>query len=355
MSGGGLWLYEEYLCCRSPVLEGSVSVKKMTAVLLNGTGGPEALQLSQIDVPTVKPGWVLIKIRAFGLNRAELALRQYEADAPYIHLPIIPGIECVGEIVDPSDSQFAVNDRVVALMGGMGRSFDGSYAEYALLPVTHVFLVKTNLAWTKLAAIPETFFTAHGSLFECLQLGANDSLLVHGATSALGLAAIQLAKTTGCTVIGTSRKKERLGFLKEVGADIEVLDDKILTKRIREVFPDGVTKVLELVGARAIPETAKLLKKHGIICSTGQLGGNTTSDFDVIKSIPNGVYLSSFYSNYPTQAVIDDIFKRIEEHHLDPIIGAVFSLADISLAHEMMENNQAQGKIVIITALDPVD
>lgn len=327
----------------------------MKAVLLNGTGGPAVLQLSQVDVPVVKPGWVLVKIRAFGLNRAELTLRQYEADSSYIQLPIIPGIECVGEIVDPSDSQFAVNDRVVALMGGMGRSFDGSYAEYALLPVTHVFLAKTNLEWTKLAAIPETFFTAHGSLFECLQLGQNDRLLIHGATSALGLAAIQLAKTTGCTVIGTSRKKERLDFLKEVGADFAVLDDEMLSKRIRDVFPDGVTKVLELVGVRAIPETTKLLKKHGIICSTGQLGGNPTSSFDLIKSIPNGIYLSSFYSNYPTQEVIDDIFKRIEEYQLATIIGAVFTLDEIAAAHEMMENNQAQGKIVIRTTADQVD
>lgn len=330
-------------------------MKKMTAVLLNGTGGPEALQLSQVDVPAVKPGWVLVKVKAFGLNRAELALRQYEADAPYIHLPVIPGIECAGEIVDPSDSQFAVNDRVVALMGGMGRSFDGSYAEYALLPVTHVFSAKINLEWTKLAAIPESFFTANGSLFECLQLAKSDVLLIHGATSALGLVAIQLAKTTGCTVIGTSRKKDRLAFLKEVGADIAVLDDEMLTKRIRAACPDGVTKVLELVGASAVPETSKMLKKHGIICSTGQLGGNATSGFDVIKSIPNGVYLSSFYSNYPTQAVIDGIFKRIQAYHLEPIIGAVFSLADIAAAHEMMENNQAKGKIVIRIAVDQVD
>lgn len=319
----------------------------MRAVVLNGTCEANKMKVSQIGMPTVKPGWVLIKVKAFGLNHAELVLRQHEADASYIKKPIVPGIECVGVVEDPSDSHFQKGEKVVALMGGMGRSFDGSYAEYALLPQSHVFKISTTLDWIHMAAVPETFFTAYGSLTECLQLEKDDILLVHGATSALGLAAIQLAKAIGCIVIGTSRKQERLDFLRDVGADYALIDNERLNDEILEIFPNGISKVLELIGAAAIPKTSKLLKKHGIICSTGQLGGNPKDGFDVIKNIPNGVYLSSFYSNYPTQEIIDDIFKIIEEHHIVPIIGKVMKLDEIGASHELMERSQANGKIVI--------
>lgn len=319
----------------------------MRAVVLNGTCEANEMKISQIGMPTVKPGWVLIKVKAFGLNHAELVLRQQEADASYIKKPIVPGIECVGVIDDPSDSHFQKGGKVIALMGGMGRSFDGSYAEYALLPQSHVFEVSTTLDWIHMAAVPETFFTAYGSLIECLQLEKDDILLVHGATSALGLAAIQLAKAIGNIVIGTSRKQERLDFLRDVGADYALIDNERLNDEIFKIFPNGISKVLELIGAVAIPKTSKLLKKHGIICSTGQLGGNPQDGFDVIKNIPNGVYLSSFYSNYPTQEIMDDIFKIIEEHHIVPIIGKVMTLDEIGAAHELMERSQANGKIVI--------
>lgn len=180
----------------------------MKAVILNGTCEPQEMKITEIDIPKVKPGWVLIKIKAFGLNHAELVLRKYEADATCIPKPIVPGIECVGTIEDPSDSKFQKGEKVVALMGGMGRSFNGSYAEFALLPQSHVFHVNTSLKWVKMAAVPETFFTAYGSFFECLQLKKEDILLIHGASSALGLAAIQIAKAIGSTVIATTRKSE---------------------------------------------------------------------------------------------------------------------------------------------------
>ncbi|MDS0524312.1 zinc-binding dehydrogenase [Clostridium sp. SHJSY1] len=320
----------------------------MKAVKLEKTCKAEEMIIKDIPIPEIKPGWVLVKIKAFGINRSEVIFRSYEANASYITLPRIPGIECVGEIVNPSDSNFKTGQHIVALMGGMGRSFDGSYAEYALLPVSHVFQVNTNLSWTEMAAVPETFFTAYGSLFDCLQIQSEDIILIHAATSALGIAAIQLAKSVGCTVIGTTRKEERLEFLKEIGADFSMLDDGTLSKQIRNVFPEGLTKVLELVGPTAIEDTSKLLKKHGIICSTGQLGGSALQRFDVIKSIPNGVYLSSFFSNYPTQEIIDEIFNHIKKYNLKPHISKVFTLDEIAKAHLLMEQNKANGKIVVL-------
>ncbi|MBQ3329907.1 MAG: alcohol dehydrogenase catalytic domain-containing protein, partial [Ruminococcus sp.] len=141
----------------------------MKAVVLTKPTKAENIVLSDVEVPKVKSGWVLVKIKAFGLNHSEQILREFEIENDYINKPIIPGIECVGEIADPSDSGLAVGQKVVALMGGMGRSFNGSYAEYALLPIHHVFPVESELSWKEMGAIPETYFTAWGSLFQCLR------------------------------------------------------------------------------------------------------------------------------------------------------------------------------------------
>lgn len=140
----------------------------MKAVVINGCCKAEDLQVSELPIPKVRSGWVLVKVYAAGLNHSEAILRMYEADNDYINTPVVPGIECVGEIADPSDSGFKPGDKVMALMGGMGRSFNGSYAEYALLPQKNVFRTSSSLDWLSLAAIPETYYTAYGSLTECV-------------------------------------------------------------------------------------------------------------------------------------------------------------------------------------------
>ncbi len=173
----------------------------MKAVLLNKVTPIGEIALSEIPVPALKPGWLLVKVKAFGLNHSEKILRTQEIEENYIKKPVVPGIECVGEVADPGDTRFLQGQKICALMGGMGRSFDGSYAEYALLPEHHVFAIDSDLSWEQLGAVPETYFTAWGSLFECLQLKREDTLLVRGATCALGYAAIQLAKALGCRVI----------------------------------------------------------------------------------------------------------------------------------------------------------
>ena len=275
----------------------------MKAVVLNGVTPAEQVALIEVPIPQVKPGWVLVKVRAFGMNHSEQVLRLSEIEAPYIKKPVIPGIECVGEIADSSDSGWAAGQKVVALMGGMGRSFDGSYAEYALLPVHHVFPVDTDLAWNALAAVPETWFTAWGSLFECLRLRTGDTLLIRGATCALGYAAIQIARALGCRVVATTHRETKLPLL--TGADEAMLDDGKLTGRVH-----GITKSLDLVGPRFLKDTLTAVEKGGIVCNTGILGGVfTLNGFDPIKDIPNGVYLTGFFSNYPTQQVMDNIFS----------------------------------------------
>lgn len=313
----------------------------MKAVVLMEPTPAENVVLSEVSVPQARPGWVLVKVKAFGLNHSEQILRLSEIKADYINKPIIPGIECVGEVADPSDSSFHEGQKVVALMGGMGRSFNGSYAQYALLPASHVFPVETELSWAEVAAVPETYFTAWGSLFECLGLSKNDTLLVRGGTCALGYAAIRLAKALGCRVIATTHRESKLPLLKE--ADKTVLDTGTLAGSFQ-----GVTKALELVGPKTLRDTLHCVEKGGVVCNTGILGGvYALNGFDPIKEIPNGVYLTGFFSNYPTRQTMTDIFSFLSDHQITPEVGAVYPFEEISKALFDMDHHKVDGKIVV--------
>ena len=312
----------------------------MKAVYIDKVTLAEEVTLTEIPIPEVKPGWVLVRIRAFGMNHSEQILRLSEIKADYIQKPIVPGIECVGEIADPSDTDFQKGQKVIALMGGMGRSFNGSYAEYALLPAHHVFAIDSDLPWERLAAVPETYFTAWGSLFECLHLQSNDTLLIRGATCALGYAAIQIAKALGCKVIATTHRESKLPLI--ANADEAVLDDCQLADKVK------ATKALELVGARSIRDTLRCMVRGGIVCHTGLLGGVYTLDgFDPIKEIPNGVYLTGFFSNYPTQRTVNEIFAFLNEHKLEPCFGECYDFEHIRDACIALDSGKVNGKIVV--------
>lgn len=313
----------------------------MRAVVLTGPTPAGQVTITDHPVPQVRPGWVLVKVKAFGMNHSEQILRLSEIQAGYITKPIIPGIECVGEVADSSDIDFAVGQKVAALMGGMGRSFHGSYAEYALLPAHHVFAVASELSWEEMAAVPETYFTAWGSLFEGLNLKPEDTLLVRGGTCALGYAAIQIAKALGCRVIATTHRESKIPLLKE--ADEAVLDDGRIAGRV-----SGVTKALDLVGPKNLKDTLLAVEKGGIVCNTGILGGvYALNGFDPIKDIPNGVFLTGFFSNYPTQQVMSDIFAFLREHHISPTAGAKFEFEHIRDACVALDGGKENGKIVV--------
>lgn len=304
------------------------------------------MKVSEIPVPQAQPGWILVKIHAAGLNHSEALLQMFEIENDYIRKPIVPGIECVGEVEDPSDSGLSKGDKVVALMGGMGRSFNGSYAEYALLPASNVFKVNTGFSWIELAAIPETYFTAYGSLTECLLLRKGDILLVRGATSTVGLAAIQIAKALGATVIASSRRDTSFEKLKAVGADYCVIDDgNIAAQMTADLRPK---KVLELIGPATLQDSLRCVSHPGYVCNTGILGNKfTVQNFDPIKYIPNGVFLTGFFSNFPTQEAIDGVLHLLETSGQRPLYSKVFKLEDIAEAHTLLEKGGAGGKIIL--------
>jgi NADPH:quinone reductase len=288
----------------------------MKAVVLEKPCRADELVIQEVPIPKVKPGWVLVRIKAFGINRSEIFTRQ--GDSPSVKLPRIIGIECAGEIVDSSDSSFQIGQRVVSLMGGLGREFDGSYAEFALIPSSQVYPINNDMDWVKLAAIPEMYYTAYASLYDTLQLWEGETLLIRGGTSSVGLAALQLAKSAGATVISTTRTTNKLKLLKEYGADYVLLDDGSLSKQLFSLFPNGVNKVLELVGTVTLKQSLKLLSEHGILCMTGILGGEWVLDnFEPMMDIPSGTYFTQFDSgiNFNKNLLVE-LFNHIVQQNL---------------------------------------
>jgi NADPH:quinone reductase-like Zn-dependent oxidoreductase len=318
----------------------------MKALLLNKSTKVEDLFLSDIEMPTVKDDFVLVKVMAFGLNHSEALFRQFEIDNEIFKKPVVPGIECVGIVEDASNTDLKKGDKVIALMGGMGRSFNGSYEEYVLLPKKNVFKVTTKLDWIHLAAIPETYFTAWGSLFTCLNLKASDSLLIRGGTSALGIASIILAKSLGCMVYVTVRNDRHNEFLKFLGVDGIIIDDN---NCIKDKINIKFDKILELVGPKTLRESLNLLNFGGICCSTGILGNVYTLDkFDPIKDIPNGCYLTGFYSNFPTKEAINEMMNFIDEYSIIPEIGKIYSFDNVQEYSKDLEEGKTNGKGIVL-------
>jgi len=186
----------------------------MRAIVLDKFGGLDSLVYKDIPEPEPKPGHVVIQVKAFGINHAEIHMRRGE----WAEAAPVSGIECVGIVKSCPGNEFPVGAKVAALMGGLGRTINGSYAEYTRAPVSNVALIESNLPWAELAAIPETFATAWTCLFRNLQLQKGQLLVIRGATSAFGQAALKMAVNAGVRVIATTRSRDRFALLEKLGA-----------------------------------------------------------------------------------------------------------------------------------------
>ena len=160
----------------------------------------------------------------------------------------------------------------------------------------------------------------------------------------LWYAAVQLAKALGCTVAGTTHRESKLELLKKAGCDECILDEGSLRGKV-----SGITKALELIGVRTVKDTMMSVEQGAVVCNTGVLGKvYEWNHFDPIRDIQNGVYLTGFYSNYPTQQVIAEIFRFMDAHRLNPLIGAEYRFADIREACMALDTGKTNGKIVVI-------
>jgi NADPH2:quinone reductase len=322
----------------------------MKAAVIYHPGLPSQLILEERPIPVPQQGYVLVKIKAFGLNRSELMTRK--GLSPDVKFPRILGIECVGRVESDPSGELQKGQQVLALMGGMGRDFDGSYTEFAVLPKKSLCPFKSNLLWQVLGAIPEMFQTAHGSLHLALDIRQGESLLVRGGTSSVGMLAIQMANRAELTVIATTRSPSKVQTLLENGASHVLIDDGNLREKVREIFPDGIDKALELVGASTLKDSLQCLRPGGTGCMTGMLSESwTVPDFAPMKFIPATVRLTIYDSGQITSPVWDfqEFIDSIEAGEILLPISKTFHLEQIVEAHEFMESNQGAGKIVVLT------
>ncbi len=325
----------------------------MRAIVRQSYGGPEQLVIQEVPEPIPAAGHVVIEVKAFGLNHAEIYFRKglWGEVAP------VSGIECVGVVKSDPDGRFEPGTQVLALMGGMGRSFAGSYAQLVRVPSSNVAAVDTSLPWEELAALPETYATAWTCLNRNLRLAAGQVLLVRGGTSALGQAAVNIAAAAGARVLATTRNPARASGLQKLGADSALIECADLSVRLRQLAPQGIDAVLELVGTATLLDSLAAVRPDGRVCMAGFLGGQAPiAAFDPLLHLPSGVHLSFFASAFtygnPDYPLSDIPFQTIVDRARQGVYRAsparVFRFEEIQEAHRLMESNAANGKIVVL-------
>lgn len=323
----------------------------MRAILISEYGGPEKLVIR--DIPIAKPTLeqVLIKVKAFGVNRAETYMRK----GAWGDVAKVSGIECVGEIAEDPSGRLVQGQRVTAVMGGLGRSLNGSYAEFTCAPTSNVVPLKSEMPWEDLAAVPESYATAWTCLHDNMHLAPGNTVFVRGGTSALGQAAINIAANTpNVTVLASTRRQERVNFLKSLGAKHVLLEAPVLKEDVRRLCPDGVHSVLELVGNSTLLDSLAVVRKGGFVCNAGFLGGPNPIEFNPLLQMPTGVNFNFFGSfvygtpAYPLASVpLQSIVDKVREGIYKAKPAAIFDFEEIAKAHELMESNASCGKIVV--------
>jgi NADPH:quinone reductase-like Zn-dependent oxidoreductase len=322
----------------------------MRAIVLEKFGALDSLVYSTLPEPEPLEGHVVIEIKAFGLNHAELHMRRGE----WAEAATVSGIECVGVVKSCPGGEFPVGAKVAALMGGLGRTINGSYAEYTRAPVANVALIESDLPWAELAAIPETYATAWTCLFRNLKIEKGQTLVIRGATSSFGQAAVNLAVNAGTKVIATTRSAARFTMLEGLGASRAEIEGPDLSKRIVEA--KHIDAVLDLVGNSTILDSLALLRRGGRACLAGWLGGLAPiADFNPLAQMPSGVDLTFFASfvfgtpGFPLSDVpLQKIAEDVATGRLKAKPSRVFGFDEIREAHRVMEANEASGKMVVV-------
>lgn len=316
----------------------------MKAIVISEAGGPEKLQYTDVPTPQVKPGWSLVQVKGFGINHSEIFTRK--GLSPDVQFPRILGIECVGIITQTTDNtRLPVGQKVISIMGEMGRQFDGSYAEYVLLPNEQIYPVTTNLDWATLATLPETYYTAYGSLLN-LRIQSGNKVLVRGGTSGVGTAFVNLvkAKDPQIHIAGTTRSHDKEQLLIQSGYDEVILDQDGKLQTTEEF-----DRVLELIGPATIQDTFQHVHEGGIVCSTGQLGNQWYLEhFDPIMDIAVNGYLTSFYSGNVNQRKIDDLLRYVEQYEVQVKPEKIYSLSEVPEAHRYLASHNSLGKVIVL-------
>jgi NADPH:quinone reductase len=322
----------------------------MRAIILNGFGGLDRLVYTEIPKPLPKDGEVVIAVKGFGINHAEMHMRRGE----WAEAAEVSGIECVGIVDSCPGGEFPVGAKVAALMGGLGRTVNGSYAEFTRVRAANVALIESELPWSDLAALPETYAVAWTCLFRNIDLKAGQTLVLRGATSSLGQAALKMAVAAGARVVATTRSRDRAAMLEKLGASRVELERRDLAAHIAEA--KEVDAVLDLVGNSTILDSLDMLRRGGTACLAGWLGGlDPIGDFNPLLRMASGVnwnFFGSFVFGTPgfplSDVPLQDIARQVAEGKLEAKPSRVFSFDQIHEAHRAMEAGEAGGKMVVV-------
>ena len=278
-----------------------------------------------------------------------------QGHSPGVNFPRILGIEASGIVEEApgSEDKFKAGDIVATAMGGMGRNFDGGYAEYTIVPAKQVQVLKSGykVPWEVIGALPEMMQTTWGTLFRSMHLKKDDRLLIRGGTTSVGLAALAIAKNEGAFVAATTRKPEREKLLRENGADEVFIDNGTIVEQIKKTA--GFNKVLEMVGVTTLRDSLEAVGEDGLVCMVGSVSNKWEFDdhFNPMVSIPTATVLTTYHSSVKgfMDTPLDSLIDQIVSGTLHVQIGKVFSGIDkIHEAHRCMDADQAGGKIVIL-------
>ena len=326
----------------------STTLSTMRAAVIHHAGPPSVLKIQSRPIPVPQRGQVLIRVKAFGLNRSEMYTRL--GHSPGLTFPLILGIEAVGVVEDAPGNEFLKDDIVATAMGGMRRNFDGGYAEYTCVPAGQVQRITANVPWEVLGALPELMQTTWGSLYTSLRLQKDDHLLIRGGTTSVGLAAAALAKGNCAFVAATTRNPAREKLLRDSGADDVFVDDGAIVAEVKKRHPAGFSKVLELVGITTLKDSIQCTNAQGLVCMTGIVGGKwSMEEFNPFEVIKTSVGLTVYSGNAEAfmKTPINEIAQRVVEGTLK-VPSKVFRLDQIAKAHQCMDESMACGKIVVL-------
>ena len=323
----------------------------MRAIVIEKFGGPETLVYRDVPKPTPAAGEALIQVKAFGVNHAEMHMRKGEWD---VYNPIT-GLECVGIIETCPDGSFKPGTKVAGVMGGMGRDRPGSYAEFVTCPVSNIIPVETDMAWEDLAALPEVYGTAWMCTHRILDIKKGERVLIRGATSTIGQAALNLAVNAGAIVTATTRSEDRFDWLRSMGAEAVFVESSALPAILQAKGVEKFDKVLNLIGNTVLVQSISLTRAGGRMLQAGWLGGLApVQDFNPMVEMESGVHFSLFHSKvlgtadfpmslYPLQEIVNKIQKG--EWNAKPV--KVFGFDEIHEAHRWLDSHKAGGKLVI--------
>ncbi len=325
----------------------------MKAIVITRPGGPNVLEVQDVPTPEPRGDQVRVRVRACGLNRADLMQCRGYYPAPKGAPTDIPGLEYAGEIdaLGPNVvGSLAVGDRVFGIVAG------GGQAEYVVTPERMAVPIPANLDFEQAGAVPEVFITAHDALEGRARLRPGESVLIHAIGSGVGTAAVQLARAMGCTIFGTSRTVDKLIRAAEFGLDVGIespLQDfaEVVLER---TGGRGVDAVIDLIGAPVFEGNLKALSTRGRLVIVGLLGGGTgTVDLSAVlrKRIQiEGTTLRARPIEEKiaaTRAFADRVVPWLERGLVRPVIDRVFPLEDVRSAQERLEANLGFGKVVL--------